>query len=392
MTERLHFNSATPYESMLAAEHLARYRLLQDACKGKRVLDVACGEGYGSSLLRGWGADEVVGIDISQDAIDKARLRFSAPGISYRTGDACNLGAVLSEGEKFDLIACFETLEHVPDAQSLLRGIRDFLAPGGSIAISCPNDLAVLPGGDRNEFHLRTYTFGEFQAVTSEILGTAVQWQLGTPVLGFGICDATDQWTHAASPKLANLLDGGDSATARFLPAQSGHEVDAQTASFYLGVWGVPLPRTMVAAPIAHRAYVQPWNSWTSAREENSRLSAIHTKLQRKIQEQEDELAAHKRQIAIERRARLQMATKLNERAHSCEARQDQDQLVRLEAELRQTISQRDALSAHLRVLCSSRAHRATQWYYRLYTRDATRWLMRPLRRVAARLRRLIRG
>ena len=503
MAERLHFNTNMAYESMLAAEHLARYWLLREACKGKRVLDVACGEGYGSSLLRTWGATEVVGIDLSQDAIENANICFASPGISYRTGDACNLHTVLAETENFDLIACFETMEHVPDVPGLLRGIRKHLAPGGSIAISCPND-AEMTGGNPNEFHLKIYAFEEFRATTTEILGPAVQWQLGTPVLGFGVCNLTDRWTQGTGAQLASMLDGGDSAEARFLPAQAGHEVSAHTASFYLGIWGTPLPRTMVVAPIAYRAYVAPWNNWVAAREEinrlldekamialeratlldqqlnvhdierrqmlqeaqlraseldacnqqskalateRDRLQQEHTTLldqqaktyaierdqiRQEAQEQKNELVAYKRHIADERSARLLVITKLYEKqlenqqiqnayqttkvelqtAHEQlavlrnECQQIQNAYYSSEADLHRThrqlttsaaehqriMAEREELGTQLHVLRSSRMHRATLRYYRLYEHGATSWFIRPLRRSVARLRRLIKG
>lgn len=399
MAERLHFNTGMPYESMLAAEHLARYWLLREACRGKRVLDVACGEGYGSSLLRTWGATEVVGVDLSRDAIENAKMRFGAPGISYRIGDACNLHTVLKDTEQFDLVACFETMEHVPNVPGLLRGIRERLAPGGSIVISCPNDLEVLDG-QPNEFHLRTYTFQEFQTVTTEVLGPAVQWQLGTPVIGFGVCDSTDRWIQGLGAHLTHMLDGADSAPARFLPAQAGHEVSSETAHFYVGVWGAPLARTMVAAPIEHRAYVRPWNSWMAARKENDHLITAQLQVQHEVQALEGELGVYKRQIATERSARLQMAVKLYERDQQYQrvqlgysaAEAERDALrTRLDV-LRSTEAERDALRMHLDLLRASRAHRAIQRYYRLYEHGATRWFMRPLRRVAASLRRRLRG
>lgn len=382
MTERLHFNAGMAYESMVAAEHLVRYWLLREVCRGKRVLDVACGEGYGSSLLRKWGAKEVVGVDVSRDAIENARKRFAAPGISYLVGDACDLDTVLTGAESFDLIASFETMEHVPDVPGLLRGIRKRLAPGGTIAISCPNDPEIA-ADHPNEFHLRTYTFQEFQVTTTEILGPATQWQLGTPVLGFGICNTTDAWMQGLGTSLSHMLDGADSTPARFLPAQASHEVSVQTAHFYVGVWGAPLPRIMVAAPIAYRAYVGPWNSWVAAREENDQLIAAqaaaaqrHDQMHRKVQMLEGELVAYNRQITTERSDRLRMAARFDENQRA----------------YRSVEAERDALNAQLHMLRSSRAHRVTQRYYYLYEYRATRWFMRPLRDIAARFVRLLKG
>ncbi|HET8995122.1 MAG TPA: methyltransferase domain-containing protein, partial [Acetobacteraceae bacterium] len=71
-TERLHMSGEQPYHGFEAAAHVARYALLRPACAQRRVLDIACGEGYGSALLAGWGARSVVGVDISAAAIASA--------------------------------------------------------------------------------------------------------------------------------------------------------------------------------------------------------------------------------------------------------------------------------------------------------------------------------
>lgn len=470
MAERLHFNTGMTYESMLAAEHLARYWLLKDVCKGKRVLDVACGEGYGSSLLKSWGATSVVGIDISQDAIGNANERFGAPGILYRQGDACDLESLLSADEQFDLIVSFETIEHVPDVPNLLRGIRSRLAPGGTIAISCPNDPEVR-GDERSEFHLRTYTLPEFQEATVDVLGEAVQWLLGTPVIGFGVCDSTDRWAQGAGSRLSAMLQGSDAGLSRFLPAQAGHEIDASKAHFYIGVWGTPLTRALVAAPIAYRAYVGPWNGWVAAQAENKRLLAeraseqegqaaamaaqadefdaerqrlgqraevLQDKLdaclseasatkklaeasleqhlnvlgqlqdehRRELLRLESEIGTYKIQIASERSARLLLASRLYERdmrhQHMTDNLRHQQQraagledalgrLDQMQGALAGLEAERNALSERLHVVLSSRGWRAVQGYYRLYGHAATRWFMRPARRVAARVRRALR-
>ena len=139
--ERLHFTDRmSSYNAMYAAEHVVRYYCVSGLCRGKRVLDVACGEGYGSSLLATWGAAEVVGVDVSAEAIDAARQVFAKPNIKFLQGDACRLNDVLGDVREFDLIVSFETMEHVEDVPALLSGILRYLAKGGAIVITCPND------------------------------------------------------------------------------------------------------------------------------------------------------------------------------------------------------------------------------------------------------------
>jgi len=126
MAERLQFKSdEMSYESMLAAEHLSRYWLVRDFCKGKRVLDLACGEGYGSWLLKKWGAETVIGIDISEEAISNSNQNFGGDGIFFKSGDGCDLDRTLNANDKFDLIVCFETMEHVPDVAKNPAGFQE---------------------------------------------------------------------------------------------------------------------------------------------------------------------------------------------------------------------------------------------------------------------------
>src|SRR5690242_5479118 len=99
MAERISFTpGAMPYNAMLAAEHMARYVLAQPLCAGKRVLDIACGEGYGTSFLKSSGAASVVGIDISEEAIAAANARFGQAGVTFAAGDALSADAIQSFG------------------------------------------------------------------------------------------------------------------------------------------------------------------------------------------------------------------------------------------------------------------------------------------------------
>ena len=88
-------------------EHIARYRFAKDFVRGKRVLDIACGEGYGAAALAKAGAASVTGVDISRDACERARRKY---GLDARTGDA---QAIPVPDRSIDLIVSFETIEHV---------------------------------------------------------------------------------------------------------------------------------------------------------------------------------------------------------------------------------------------------------------------------------------
>ncbi len=133
-------------------EHWHRYAFALDLARGKRVLDAACGEGYGSNLLAGVAA-EVVGVDISAEAIAHARARYQRDNLAFETGDAA---ALTFADQRFDLIVSFETLEHLYEQEALVAGFARMLAPGGVLLISSPDKRTYSEiAGFRNEFHVR---------------------------------------------------------------------------------------------------------------------------------------------------------------------------------------------------------------------------------------------
>jgi len=121
----------------LFAWHRARYEFALPLVAGKRVLDVGCGEGYGAALLAER-AREVVGVDYSPAAIEHARAAYRAPNLRFERMDATALEPELGT---FDVVTCFEVIEHLADDEALLAGIARVLAPGGSLVLSTPNAL-----------------------------------------------------------------------------------------------------------------------------------------------------------------------------------------------------------------------------------------------------------
>ena len=117
--------------------HMSRYKFAASFIpKGSRLLDCACGSGYGSELLAEK-AGSVLGIDRCSDAIDYARAHFDAPNIEFRQGD---IGHLKFAQDSFDAVVSLETLEHVPRdvCESYLRNIVQWLKPGGILVCSSP--------------------------------------------------------------------------------------------------------------------------------------------------------------------------------------------------------------------------------------------------------------
>jgi SAM-dependent methyltransferase len=145
-------------------EHIHRYVFARELVAHKRVLDAACGEGYGSALLAG-AAQSVTGVDLSEEAVRHARGRYRAANLAFRQADCLELPF---DDAEFDCIVSFETLEHLEDHEALLREFRRVLEPGGFLLLSSP-DKAVYTDRlqNRNEFHLRELYRGELEALLS---------------------------------------------------------------------------------------------------------------------------------------------------------------------------------------------------------------------------------
>ncbi len=140
----------------LRNQHLARYRWAAAFAPGLRVLDAACGTGYGSLILTEAGARQVTSMDVSVEA----------SGLGFVRADATRLPA---KNAAFQLYVSFETLEHVEDDVALLSEARRVLAPGGTFLCSTPNRDFLSPGltlrdRPRNPFHIREYSMAEFES------------------------------------------------------------------------------------------------------------------------------------------------------------------------------------------------------------------------------------
>lgn len=144
-------------------EHWHRYALVQPWAQGRRVLDAACGEGYGSAVLA-QSATTVLGLDIDPAAVAHARSRYAAlANLRYEQADATRLQ--LPAGS-FDLVVSFETLEHVEAQEELLDGLSHALADDGLLVISSPDKANYSDAaGFRNEYHVRELYRDEFEQV-----------------------------------------------------------------------------------------------------------------------------------------------------------------------------------------------------------------------------------
>jgi SAM-dependent methyltransferase/glycosyltransferase involved in cell wall biosynthesis len=148
-------------EAAIGYEHLHRYAYATEFVQQKRVLDLACGEGYGSYLLART-AESVMGIDIDENSIKHARNKYIKHNLEFKVG---SITEVPITGERlFDVAICFEALEHIEDHHKLLGEVKRLLTPEGVFIVSTPNKTVYTDEPQfNNPFHVHELYFDEFR-------------------------------------------------------------------------------------------------------------------------------------------------------------------------------------------------------------------------------------
>ena len=156
-------------ESTIGYEHLHRYRYAATLVTGKRVLDLASGEGYGSKILAET-ASSVVGVDIDENAICHATQRYGREALQFIIG---SITAVpISENHSFDVIVCFEAIEHIEEQEKLLGEVKRLLKPDGVFIVSTPNKVAYQDiSAEANPFHVKELDLDQFHQLLGRHFG-----------------------------------------------------------------------------------------------------------------------------------------------------------------------------------------------------------------------------
>lgn len=144
----------------IMVEHIHRYAIACELVANKKVLDIACGEGYGSYLMAATAAF-VTGIDINAETIVKANEKYKRSNLEFVQGNAEEIPV---EDHSFDIVVSFETIEHLENHQLLLTEIKRVLKPEGILIISTPNKLFYSDkNGYINPFHKKELYLNEFK-------------------------------------------------------------------------------------------------------------------------------------------------------------------------------------------------------------------------------------
>jgi ubiquinone/menaquinone biosynthesis C-methylase UbiE len=137
-------------ETLTYAEHMTRYISAQELVKGKVVLDIASGSGYGTQLLAKT-AQKVFGVDVNEPAVRYSEENFGAKNLEYILGDG---ESIPLDDNSVDVVTTFETIEHIKDYKKFIKEIKRVLKPDGIALVSTPNDLEFAEG---NHFHLHEF-------------------------------------------------------------------------------------------------------------------------------------------------------------------------------------------------------------------------------------------
>ncbi len=156
-----------PEENYWYRRHLAVYEWIADRVWGRRVVDLACGEGYGSQVLSRT-AKRVVGVDANPEAFEHARLKYTTDRVTFERD------MIETWRGDVDCVVFLQTIEHVQDPDAVLEHVKALIGPAGVAYISTPNVLTLAPEGAEksgNPWHIKEYRLEEFRALCEAHFG-----------------------------------------------------------------------------------------------------------------------------------------------------------------------------------------------------------------------------
>jgi ubiquinone/menaquinone biosynthesis C-methylase UbiE len=154
-------------------EHLHRYVLACEYVNDKVVLDIACGEGYGSAMLSDF-AVQVFGVDISEETIAHAQNKYHKNNLQFKVGSCSDIP--LSD-HSIDCIISFETIEHHDQHEAMMSEIKRVLKPDGLLLISSPDkhEYSEVPAKN-NPYHKKELYHDEFKSLLSSYFKKVSIW------------------------------------------------------------------------------------------------------------------------------------------------------------------------------------------------------------------------
>ncbi|MBP6335042.1 MAG: class I SAM-dependent methyltransferase [Bacteroidia bacterium] len=133
------------------------YEFARPFIAGKKVLDIGCGNGYGTALMAD-SAKEIVGLDYDIQTVESNRQAYSS--VSNITFERATIPPIPFQTDSFDVITAFQFIEHIAERRDFLKECMRVLSPGGTLLVTTPNAKKSLA---RNPFHVHEYTFVEME-------------------------------------------------------------------------------------------------------------------------------------------------------------------------------------------------------------------------------------
>lgn len=355
-------------------EHLHRYLCAAELSSQKDVLDIASGEGYGSSILARM-ARSVVGVDISEGAIRHAQQKYRRQNLEYRVGSAAQIPLA---DASVDLVVSFETIEHHDQHEAMMSEIKRVLRPGGLLVMSSPDKrvYSEIPGFS-NPYHVKELTRGEFESLMKAsfanvsmygqriVYGSALLAEEGGQIVSF----AKDQGEVKRGVGLVDPM---------YLIAVAS---DSELPKLNSGVFEARIDEADIVVEL-NRVIKARDHEIFEFREGRTSLEAMFTQV-RRAEEEARELAS-KREVALrDQHEQLQNSYELLEASRHREIA-SQSQLTNLKSEkkdLQASVSQLGASVAQLNA--TVQAYRNSfSWRVTAPLRVVTRFL-RKIKRVA---------
>lgn len=218
-------------------EHAHRYLVVGEQQPGRRILDLGSGEGYGSAWLARAGA-AVIGLDLSLVAVQHAVETYAATQARFLAGSATELPFA---DHSFDLVTCFEVIEHLEDHDGLLREIIRVLRSDGRLFVSTPDKAVYSDQRDyRNEFHLsEMYVpeyrellgryFGHVRLYGQRVIAGSVLWPSSNEYGSLSICHVPAEQAPTSDSMFAETVP------AMYIIAEcSAHAIEERPVSIFV--------------------------------------------------------------------------------------------------------------------------------------------------------------
>jgi SAM-dependent methyltransferase len=309
----------------LVLEHLIRYRFAARFSSGRKILDIGCGAGYGTSILAETAA-LVVGIDNAPEAILFAQESYCRPNLHFAVSDS---RALAFRDQSFDLAVMFEVIEHIPEQHQALREIRRVLTPDGTLILSTPNIARPTRGIEEpNPYHARELSGDELRELLRPHFAQ-VQLLYQHELSGSGIQSAA-----APTPGPTEVLDLSAHSAAKYFVAVCSARPAEAPVERVLGVGGID---HQIAIAQDLRQTQQDVEALLRQREENERAYA-------------ESLAAHRRDLDAKQEAieALLHQREENERTYAENLTAHREVIQNLEQRLQELANQNAARQMEL--------------------------------------------